>query len=81
MAPRDGELTVKVGVSLEELVTALRAAGDEDREWLLENLLAATSPEYLRSIEEAREDAMATTQNGDAREHLRNLHLPDAPFD
>jgi hypothetical protein len=30
--------------------------GEEDREWFLENLLAATSPEYLESIREARQD-------------------------
>ena len=50
------EPVVKVGVSLEELVTALREMKDEDREWFLENLLAATSPDYLKSIREARED-------------------------
>ena len=50
------EPVVKVSVSLEELVTALREMKDEDREWFLENLLAATSPDYLKSIREARED-------------------------
>ena len=44
------EPVVKVSVSLEELVTALREMKDEDREWFLENLLAATSPDYLKSI-------------------------------
>ena len=29
---------------------------EEDREFFLENLLAALSPEYLKSIEEARQD-------------------------
>jgi len=47
---------VKVGASLEELVKALREMDDEEREWFVENLLAATSPEYLKSIEEARND-------------------------
>ena len=56
MAHGDGELLLKVGISLEELVAALREARDEDREWFLENLLAATSPEYLKSIEDVRED-------------------------
>ena len=56
MAPKEGELKVEVGISLGELVGALRAMGEEDREWFLENLLAATSPEYLESIREARED-------------------------
>jgi len=30
--------------------------GERKRESFLENLLAATSPEYLKSIEEARRD-------------------------
>jgi len=38
------------------LAAALRAKAEEDREWFIENLLAATSPEYLKSIQEARED-------------------------
>ncbi len=48
--------SVKVQVSLDELVSAIREMSDEDREWFVENLLAATSPEYLKSIQEARED-------------------------
>jgi len=43
---------MKVGVSLEELVKALQEMDDEEREWFVENLLAVTSPEYLKSIEE-----------------------------
>lgn len=53
---KEDKLTLKVGVSFEELVAGLQAMGDEDREWFLENLLAATSPDYLESIREARED-------------------------
>ncbi len=56
MARRESDLILKVGVSLKELVTALGEMQEEDREWFLENLLAATSPEYLKSIEEARQD-------------------------
>ena len=48
--------SVKVSVSLEELIAALREMDGEDREWFLENLIAATSPEYLKSIQEARDD-------------------------
>ncbi|HLF09131.1 MAG TPA: hypothetical protein VI789_07280 [Dehalococcoidia bacterium] len=47
---------LKVGVSLEELVKALQEMDEEDREWFVENLVAATSPEYLKSIEEAGQD-------------------------
>ena len=46
----------KVNPSLDELIVALRSLDAEDREFFLENLLAALSPEYLRSIEEARQD-------------------------
>jgi hypothetical protein len=56
MAQRESEPVVTVGITLEGLVAALRAMPDEDREWFLENLLAATSPEYLQSIQEARQD-------------------------
>ncbi len=56
MAQRESEPVVTVGITLERLVAALRAMEDEDREWFLENLLAATSPEYLQSVEEARQD-------------------------
>ena len=52
-------IEVKVGLSLEDLVRALRKLSQEDREFFIENLLAATSPAYLRSIREAREDYRA----------------------
>lgn len=48
--------SVKLSVSVEDLAASLRAMSEEDREWFIENLLAATSPEYLKSIQEARED-------------------------
>ena len=56
MAQEGMDLSLKIGITFERVAAALRAAEDEDREWFLENLLAATSPEYLKSIEEARED-------------------------
>ena len=56
MSQREGESVLQVGISLRDLVAAVQAMSDEDREWFLENLLAATSPDYLKSIEEARED-------------------------
>jgi len=45
---------VKIGVSIEELISAINELDEEHREFLIENLLAATSPDYLHSIEEAR---------------------------
>jgi len=34
----------------------LKSLDDEDREFFIENLLSALSPEYLKSIEDARKD-------------------------
>lgn len=50
------EVEVKIGFSVRELITALQKLSDEDREFFIENLLAAISPEYLESIDEARRD-------------------------
>lgn len=50
------EVEFKVNLSLSELISALKNLSLEDREFFLENLLAALSPEYLASIEEARQD-------------------------
>jgi len=50
------EVEVKIGFSVRELITALQKLSDEDREFFIENLLAAISPEYLQSIDEARRD-------------------------
>ena len=53
---KSSEVEVKIGFSVADLVAALQQLSDEDREFFIENLLAATSPEYLKSIEEARKD-------------------------
>jgi len=47
---------VKIGVSVKELISAINELDTEDREFLIENLLAATSPDYIYSVEEARVD-------------------------
>lgn len=52
-------IEVKIGVSLGNLISAINGLNEEEKEFLLENLLAATSPDYLRSIEEARADYRA----------------------
>jgi len=43
----------KINLSLNELIVALKSSTEEEREFFLENLIAALSPEYLKSIEEA----------------------------
>lgn len=50
------EVEVKVGLSVKDLITALQGLSNEDREFFIENLLAATNPDYPKSIEEARKD-------------------------
>ncbi|MBE0433894.1 hypothetical protein IBX73_10585 [candidate division WOR-3 bacterium] len=45
-----------MGIRFADLVKALKRLSKQDREVFLENLLAATSPKYLDSIKEARED-------------------------
>ena len=53
---KSSEVEVKIGFSVADLAAALQQLSDEDREFFIENLLAATSPEYLESIDEARRD-------------------------
>jgi len=50
------EVKIKVGLSIKDVITVLRGLSDEDREFFIENLLAATSSEYLESISQARDD-------------------------
>jgi len=50
---------IRIGLSLEELISAIKELSPEDREFFIENLLAAINPDYLQSIKEAREDYKA----------------------
>ncbi len=47
---------IKMEVKPEIIFQAVRNMKKKERESFLEDLLAATSPEYLRSIKEARDD-------------------------
>ena len=47
---------LNVPVSLQQLIVAIKKMKKREREAFLEDLLAATSPSYLASIREARED-------------------------
>jgi hypothetical protein len=51
--------TLRVNLTQKELIAAVKAMKKKEREALLEDLLAATSPEYLSSIREARADYKA----------------------
>jgi len=50
---------VRVNIAPDEIIKAIKALGKKERDALLEDLLAATSPEYLLSIREARADFKA----------------------
>ena len=50
---------IKVEIKPEDIIAAVKSMKKVDRDGFLEDLLAATSPEYLRSIREARADYKA----------------------
>ncbi|HDQ04169.1 MAG TPA: hypothetical protein ENN23_06330 [Deltaproteobacteria bacterium] len=50
---------IKVSLSRQEIIGAVKSMNKRDREDFLEELLATTSPEYLKSIKDARADYKA----------------------
>ncbi len=50
---------IKVNLSRQEIIGAVKSMSKKDRDDFLEELLAATSPEYLKSIKDARADYKA----------------------
>lgn len=52
-------MTLKMEIKPEEIIEAVKRMKREERDVFLEDLLAATSPEYLDSIREARQDYQA----------------------
>ncbi len=52
-------ITVTMEVKPEEIIEAVKRMKREERALFLEDLLAATSPEYLESGKQAREDYKA----------------------
>lgn len=50
---------VQIQVKPEEIIEAIKRMEKRKREAFLEDLLAATSPDYLKSIQEARADYKA----------------------
>ncbi len=51
--------TIKMEIQTDEIIRAVQQMDDEKRNAFIEDLLAATSPEYLKSIREARSDYKA----------------------
>jgi hypothetical protein len=56
---KSGTISVEIPISLEQIISAVKRMKKKEREAFLEDLIAATSPEYLESIREAREDYKA----------------------
>ena len=50
---------IKIDVKPEDIIAAVKRMKKSERDAFLEDLLAATSPEYLRSIRQARADYKA----------------------
>jgi len=50
---------LKVPISADEIIEAVKRMKKKDREAFIEDLLAITSPDYLQSIGEAREEYKA----------------------
>ena len=48
--------SIKVEIKPQDIISAVKRMKKTERDGFLEELLAATSPEYLRSIREARAD-------------------------
>ena len=51
--------TLQVRITPEEMIQAVKKMKKKEREAFLEDLLAATSPDYLKSIRDARADYKA----------------------
>ena len=51
--------TVQVSIRPTEIIDAVKKMKKKDREAFVEDLLAATSPEYVKSIKEARAEYRA----------------------
>jgi hypothetical protein len=56
MVEKTADVKIKLHSSLKEIISAVKELNPEEKEYFIENLLASTSPEYLESIKEARED-------------------------
>jgi hypothetical protein len=48
--------TIKVEIKPQDIISAVKKMKKAERDVFLEDLLAATSPDYLKSIKEARAD-------------------------
>ena len=51
--------SIKMEIQPEVIISAIQKMAKQERDSFLEDLLAVTSPEYLKSIKEARADYKA----------------------
>lgn len=51
--------SIKIEIQPEVIIAAVKRMAKKERDSFLEDLLAVTSPEYLKSIKEARSDYKA----------------------
>ncbi len=56
MVSKTEDIKINMGLSLSDLIKAINALKPQDKELLIESILAATSPEYLESIKQARQE-------------------------
>jgi hypothetical protein len=61
---------LRIEILPEEIIAAVKRMKKKEREAFLEDLLAATSPDYLKSIEDARNDYRV----GRTKTHLEVFH-------
>ena len=52
-------IEIKVPISTDDIIEAVKKMKKKEREAFIEELLALTSPEYLRSVKEARAEYKA----------------------
>ncbi len=52
-------IEVKVPISSDDIIEAVKKMKKNERESFIEDLLATTSPDYLQSVKEARADYKA----------------------
>ena len=50
------DIKINMGLSLSDVIAAVKKLKPAEKELFIESLLAATSPEYLESIKEARQE-------------------------
>ena len=56
MVSKTKDIKINLGLSLSDIIEAVKALKPEDKELFIESLLAETSPEYLESIKQARQE-------------------------